>query len=108
MPRQREKGQEHARARCRAQEATIRSLVAEAVTEAHEAHAAAQHYPTGSASTFLGKAALPAIGALNGAGAPRVLPAMHRIVNAVRLGLIGPETALYRQWMEWRTSNWSG
>ena len=35
-------------------------------------------------------------------------PAMHRVVNAVRPGLIGPETALYGYWMEWRTSNQSG
>ena len=30
---------------------------------------------------------------------------MHRIVNAVQLGLISPEAALYGHWMEWRESN---
>ena len=34
----------------------------------YEAHAAAQHDPAGSARTFLGEAALPAVRALNGAG----------------------------------------
>ena len=33
---------------------------------------------------------------------------MHRIVKAIRPGLISPEAALYGQWMEWRTSNRSG
>ena len=33
---------------------------------------------------------------------------MHRVVNAVQLGLIGPEAALYGYWMECRTSNRSG
>ena len=33
---------------------------------------------------------------------------MHRIVNAVRPGLISPEAALYGHWMEWRKSNPSG
>ena len=33
---------------------------------------------------------------------------MHRIVNDIQLGLIGPEVALYGHWMEWRESNWSG
>ena len=33
---------------------------------------------------------------------------MHRIVNAVRPGLISPEAALYGHWMEWRESNRSG
>ena len=78
------------------------------VTEAREAHTAAQHDPAGSARTFLREAAPPAIRALNGAGAPTLLPAMHRIVNAVRPGLKGPEAALYGHWMEWRTSNRSG
>ena len=87
---------------------TVRSLVVDAVTEAHEAHADAQHDPAGSARTFLGEAALPAVRALNGAGAPTLLPAMHRMVNAVRPGLLGPEAALYGHWMEWRTSNRSG
>ena len=78
------------------------------MTEAHEAHAAAQRDPTGSARTFLSEAALPAVCALNGAGAPTLLPAMHRIVNAARPGLISLEVALYGHWMEWRTSNRSG
>ena len=33
---------------------------------------------------------------------------MHRIVNAVQLGLISLEAALYGHWMEWRESNRSG
>ena len=33
---------------------------------------------------------------------------MHRIVNAIRPGLISPEAALYGHWMEWRESNRSG
>ena len=33
---------------------------------------------------------------------------MHRIVNAIQLGLVGPEAALYGHWMEWRESNRSG
>ena len=86
----------------------VRRLVADAVAEAHEAHAAAQHDPAGSARAFLSKAALPAIRALNGAKGPTLLPAMHWIVNAVRPGLISPEAALYGHWMEWRTSNRSG
>ena len=61
--------------------------MADVVTEAHAAHAAVQHDPAGSARTFLGEAALPAVRALNGAGAPALLPAMHRILN--------PESALY-------------
>ena len=76
-----------------------RGLVADAVTEPHEAHAATQHDPAGSARAFLSEAALPDIRALNGAGAPTLLPAMHRIVNAVQLGLISPEAALYGHWM---------
>ena len=105
MPRPRGDGPEHARARRRAQEAAVRGLVADAVTEAQEAHAAAQHDPAGSARTFLGEAALRAIRALNGAGAPTLLPAMHQIMNAVQPGLISLEAALYGHWMEWRTSN---
>ena len=108
MPRRRGNGPEHARVRHPAQEAIVRSLVADAVTEAHEAHAAAKHDPAGSARTFITEAALPAVRALNGAGAPMLLTAMHRFVNAVRLGLIGPEAVLCRHWMEWRTSNQSG
>ena len=108
MPRQRGHGPEHARARCRAQEAAVRGLVADTVTEAHEAHAAAQHDPAGSARAVLSEAALPAIRTLNGAGGPTRLPAMHRIVNAVQPGLISPEAPLYGHPMEWRTSNRSG
>ena len=108
MPRRRGDGLGHTRARRRAQEAAVRGLVADAVTEAHEAHAAAQHDPAGSARAFLSEAALPAVRALNGAGAPTLLPAMHRSVNAVQPGLISPEAALYGHWMEWRTSNRSG
>ena len=95
MPRRRGHGPGHARARCRAQEAAVRGLVADAVTEAHEAQAAAQHDPAGSARAFLSKAALPAVRALNAARAPTLLPAMHRIMNAVQPGLISPEAALY-------------
>ena len=89
------------------QEVTVQGLVAGAVTEAHAAHAAALQDPAGSGTTFLGEAALPAVRALNGAGAPALLLAMHRVVNAVRPELIGPGAALYRYWMEWRTSNQS-
>ena len=72
----------------------------DAVAEAHEAHAAARCDLEGSARAFLNETALPAVRALNGAGAPTLLPAMHRIVNAVRPGLISPEAALYGHWME--------
>ena len=108
MPRRQGDGQGHARARHKAQEATIRGLVADAVAEAHEAHAAARRDPTGSARAFLNETALPAVRALNGAGAPTLLPAMHRIVNAIQPGLISPEAALYGHWMEWHESNRSG
>ena len=80
----------------------------DAVAEAHEAHAAARCDLTGSARAFLNETALPAVRALNRAGAPTLLPAMHRIVNAVQPGLISPEAALYGHWMEWRESNRSG
>ena len=70
MPRRRGNGPEHARARCQAQEATVWGLVADAVTESREAHAAAQHDPAGRARTFLGEAVLPAVRALKGPGAP--------------------------------------
>ena len=82
--------------------------MADAVAEAHEAHAAARCDLEGSARAFLNETALPAVRALNGAGAPTLLPAMHRIVNAVRPGFISPEAALYGHWMEWRESNRSG
>ena len=108
MPRRPGDGPGHARARRRAQEAAVQGLVVDAVTEAHGAHAAAQHDPAGSARAFLSEAALPAVRALNEAGAPMLVPAMHRIVNAVQRALISPEAALYGHWMEWSTSNWSG
>ena len=108
MPRRRGDGPGHARARRKAQEATVRGLVAEAVAEAHEAHAAARRDLTGSARAFVNQTALPAVRALNGAGAPTLLPAMHRIVNAIQPGLISPEAALWGHWMEWHESNWSG
>ena len=82
--------------------------MADAVAEAHEAHAAAQCDLAGSARAFLNETALPAVRAQNGAKAPTLLPAMHRIVNAVQPGLIRPEAALYGHWMEWRESNRSG
>ena len=78
------------------------------MAEAHEAHAAARRDLTGSARAFLNETALPAVRALNGAGAPTLLPAMHLIVNAIQLGLISPEAALYGHWMEWHESNRSG
>ena len=108
MPRRRGDWPGHARARRKAQEAAVRGLVADAVGEAHEPDAAARRDLTASARAFLNETALPAVRALNGAGAPTLLPAMHRIVNTVRPGLIGPEAALYGHWMEWHESNWSG
>ena len=108
MPRRRGDGPGHARARRKAQEATVRGLVTGAVAEAHEAHTAAPRDLTGSARAFLNETALPAVRALNGAGAPTLLPAMPRIVNAIQLGLVSPEAALYGHWMEWGESNWSG
>ena len=57
---------------------------------------------------FLNETALPAVRALNGAGDPTLLSAMHPIVNAVQPGLISAETALYGHWIEWRESNRSG
>ena len=76
MPRRRGDGPGHARARRKAQEATVRGLVADAVAKAHEAHAAARRDRTGSARAFLNETALPAVRALNGAGAPTLLPAI--------------------------------
>ena len=108
MPRRRGNGPGHARAPRQAQEAAVRGLVADAVTEAHEAHAAARRDPAGSARAFLSETAFLAVRALSGAGAPALLLAMHRIVNAVQPGLISPEAALYGNWMEWRESNRSG
>ena len=108
MPRRRGDGPRHGRPRRKGQEAAVRGLVADAVAEAHEAHAAARRDLTGSARAFLNKTALPAVRALNGAGAPTLLPAIHRIVNAVQPGLISPEAALYGHWMEWHELNRSG
>ena len=108
MPRRRGDGPGHARARRQAQEAAVQGLVADAVTDVHEAHAAARRDPAGSARAFLSETALPAVRALNGAAAPALLPAMHWIVNAVKPGLISPEAALYGHWMEWPESNRSG
>ena len=101
-------GPGHTRARRQTQEATFRGLLADEVAEAHEAHAVARRDPTVSARAFLNETALRAVRALNGAGAPTLLLAMHRIVNAIQLGLIGPEAALYGHWMEWHESNRSG
>ena len=77
------------------------------MAEAQPAHAAALQDPVGSARIFLGELALPAVRALNRAGVPTLLLVMHWVGNAVRLGLIGPDAALYGSWMEWRTSNQS-
>ena len=87
MPRRRGDGPGHTRGRRRAQEVAVRGLVADAVAEAHEAHAAARCDLEGSARAFLNETALLAVRALNGGGAPTLLPAMHRIVNAIRPGL---------------------
>ena len=103
MPRRRGGGPGHARARHQAQEATVGGLVADAVAEAHEAQAAARRDPTGSARAFLNETALRAVRALNGAGAPTLLRAIHRIVNAIQLGLIGPETVSTGTGSPWGT-----
>ena len=108
MPRRRGNGPGHISARRRAQQAAVWGLVADAVTEVHRAHTAAGHSLAGSARPFLSEAALPAVRALNEAGAPTLPPGLHRIVNAVQPGLISREAALYGHWMEWRTSNRSG
>ena len=100
MPRRRGDGPEHARARRKAEEATGRGLVADAVAEAHEAHAAAPRDLTCSARASLNETTLPAVRNLNGTGAPTLLPAMRRIMDAIQPGLISPEAALYRHWME--------
>ena len=49
----------------------------------------------GSARAFLNDTVLPTVRAPSGAGAPTLLLAMHRIVNAIQPGLMGPEAALY-------------
>ena len=99
MPRRRVTAPTHAQARHRAQGAVVRDLVAGVVAEAQVAHAAALRNAAGSMRTFLREAALPAVWAANGAGALWLLPAMHRGLNAVRLGLVDPEAALYGLWM---------
>ena len=53
MPRRQGDGPGHVRARRPAQQAAVWGLVADAVKEAHEAHAAAQRDPTSSARAFL-------------------------------------------------------
>ena len=83
MPGRRGNRPEHARARRRVQEATVRGPVAGAVAESHAAHAAALDDPAGSARTFPDEAALQVVRALNRAGALALLPAMHRAMNAV-------------------------
>ena len=90
MPRRRGDGPGHAGARRKAQEATVRGPVADAVAEAHKAHAAARRDLTDSARAFLNETAHPAVRALNRAGAPTLLPAMHRIVNAIQPGAHQP------------------
>ena len=78
------------------------------MAEAHAAHVAALHDPTGSARTFLGHAALPPVRVLHGAGVPTLPPAINRVAKAVRPGLVSPKAALYGYWMKWHTSNQSG
>ena len=96
MPRRRGDGPGHTRARRRAQEAAVRGLVADAVAEAKEAHAAARCDLEGSARAFLNETALPAVRALNRARGPTLLPAMHRIVNAIRPGVHQPRSGPLR------------
>ena len=90
MPRRREDGPGHAKACRQAQRATVRGLVADAVAEAHEAHAAARPEPTNSVRALLNETALPAVRALSGAVAPTLLPAMHQIVDAIQPGAHQP------------------
>ena len=78
------------------------------MAEARAAHGAALHDPAGSARAFPNEAALPAVRAMNDAGAQILRPMMHRVVKAVRPGLVDPEAAVYGYWMKWRTSNQSG
>ena len=66
------------------------------------------HDVTQRAVRGLSSTRLPSRPSLNGAGAPTLLPAMHRIVNAIQPRLIGLEAALYGHWMEWRESNRPG
>ena len=57
MPRRRGDGPGHARACRKEQQATVRGLVADAVAEVHEAHAAARRDLTGSVRAFLNETA---------------------------------------------------
>ena len=79
-------------------------LVAGAVTNAHAAHAAPWQDAAGSMRTFLREAALLAVRALNGAGSPTLLPAMHQVMNTVPPGLFNLEAAPYGFLTEWQTS----
>ena len=108
MPRRRGNGLEYVTARRQAREATVWGLVAGAVAKAQAAHAAALHDLAGRPRAFLGEAALRAVHAPNREGSATLLTAMHRVVNGIWLGLIGPEAALYGYWIEWRTSNQLG
>ena len=86
----------------------MRDMVAGLVAKSHTAHAAALHIPAGSVGAFLGETALRTVRALNGAGALTLLPALYRVLNAMRPGLFDPEAALYGYLMERRRSNQSG
>ena len=90
------------------EEATVQGLVAGVLAEAHAARLPPCTTRRACPRIFHGEAALRAVRILNGAGAPTLLQAMHRVVNAVRSGLIGCEVALYGQLMKWRRSNQSG
>ena len=74
MPRRRGDGPGHTRACRRAQEAAVRGLVADAVAEAHEAHAAARCDLEGSARAFLNETALPAVRGPERSGGPYAAP----------------------------------
>ena len=58
MPRRLGDGPGHTRARRKAQEAAVQGLVADAVAEGHEAHAAPRCDLTGSVRAFLNETAL--------------------------------------------------
>ena len=78
----------------------MRDLVSGALAEAHATHAAALKDPAGSMTTFLREAALPAVQAMNRAGALTLRPAIHQIGNAVHPGLMDPVATLYGLWRE--------
>ena len=86
----------------------MRDLVPGKMAEAHAGHAAALQDLAGTMRTFLCDAALPAVQALSRARALTLLPAIHWIVNTVHPGLVYPEAALYKLWMDWHTSNGAG